>query len=354
MKSIANFCYEKKSIEIQCTNEEEMKKIFERYAMKLNSNENNFDFFYENKKINNDSTISKLTGNKKKNNIIVFVERKSKIIKCPQCICNDTILKIEKFRLKFDGCKYNHPDNKIFDDYEKCQEIDFSKIKCSKSGCKNNVKTDPADFFKCIDCTVLINRTIYYCSKCNNQDTESHRRIKYDEKNYYCEEHCKKLIKYCEDCNKDLCEDCEGNHKDNHNIITYESMEEKIKNIKDNLNNIKKSITNLEHVVENIRGFLEGSVNIIKKYCFIAEDIINKYETYNKDLKNHRILQSVINLIDSNKDVMEDINSIISKKDDIKEQAQSIINIFILDREDYIKGSQNNINILKNSNGNFN
>ena len=66
MKSIANFCYEKKSIEIQCTNEEEMKKIFERYAMKLNSNENNFDFFYKNKKINNDSTISKLTGNKKK------------------------------------------------------------------------------------------------------------------------------------------------------------------------------------------------------------------------------------------------------------------------------------------------
>ena len=43
-----------------------MKKIFSRYAIKLNSNENNFDFFYDNKKINNDSTISKLTGNKKK------------------------------------------------------------------------------------------------------------------------------------------------------------------------------------------------------------------------------------------------------------------------------------------------
>jgi uncharacterized protein YoxC len=176
--------------------------------------------------------------------------------------------------------------------------------------------------------------------------------IKYDEKNYYCEKHCKKLIKYCEDCNNDLCEDCEGSHKD-HNIKTYESMEEETRNIRDGLKNIKKSITDLEHVVENIKGFLEGSVDIMKKYCIIAEDILNKYEEYNKELKNHRILQSVINLNDSNEKVMEDINSII-KTNDIKQQAQSIINIFILDREDYIKGSKNNIKILKNSNGNIN
>ena len=353
MKATVNFCYEKKPIEIQCTNEEEMKKIFSRYAIKLNSNENNFDFFYDNKKINNDSTISKLTGNKKKNNIIVFVERKSKIIKCPNCICNDAIIKIENFRLKFDGCKYNHSDNKIFDDYEKSQEIDFSKIQCSNSNCRNNVKTEPSDFYKCIDCPPLKNRTIYYCSLCKIKHDENHKRmIKYDEKNYYCEKHCKKLIKYCEDCNNDLCEDCEGSHKD-HNIKTYESMEEETRNIRDGLKNIKKSITDLEHVVENIKGFLEGSVDIMKKYCIIAEDILNKYEAYNKELKNHRILQSVINLNDSNEKVMEDINSII-KTNDIKQQAQSIINIFILDREDYIKGSKNNINILKNSNGNIN
>ena len=77
-------------------------------------------------------------------------------------------------------------------------------------------------------------------------------------------------------------------------------MEEKTKNIKNSLDNIKKSMIDLGHVIENIRAFLEGSVDIIKKYCIIAEDILYKYETYNKELKNHRILQSVINLNDSN------------------------------------------------------
>ena len=73
-------------------------------------------------------------------------------------------------------------------------------------------------------------------------------------------------------------------------------MDVKTKDIKDSLKNIKNSLINLEHVVENIRAYLEGSINIIKKYSVITENIIYKYEKYNKDLKNHRILKSVINL----------------------------------------------------------
>ena len=127
-------------------------------------------------------------------------------------------------------------------------------------------------------------------------------------------------------------------------------MDVKTKDIKDSLKNIKNSLINLEHVVENIRAYLEGSINIIKKYCVIAENIIYKYEKYNKDLKNHRILKSVINLKDSNEKVIEDIKSIINEKN-IREQTKNIMDIFILDREDYINGSHNNNNDSKSSNG---
>ena len=130
-------------------------------------------------------------------------------------------------------------------------------------------------------------------------------------------------------------------------------MEQKTKNIRASLNNIKKSIIDLEQTVENIRGYLEGSIGIVKKYCDIAENIIDKYETYNKDLKNHRILQSVINLKDSNEKVMKNLNSIIDEKF-IREQTKNIMNIFILDREDYINGTKNNINNLKKNNGSTN
>ena len=51
MKSTVNFCYEKRTIEIQCTNNEEMKSIFKRCAIKLLSNENNFDFIITIKKL---------------------------------------------------------------------------------------------------------------------------------------------------------------------------------------------------------------------------------------------------------------------------------------------------------------
>jgi len=127
-------------------------------------------------------------------------------------------------------------------------------------------------------------------------------------------------------------------------------MDVKTKDIKDSLKNIKNSLINLEHVVENIRAYLEGSINIIKKYCVIAENIIYKYEKYNKDLKNHRILKSVINLKDSNEKVIENIKSIINEKN-IREQTKNIMDIFILDREDYINGSHNNNNDSKSSNG---
>ena len=360
MEATVKFCYGKKIFKIQCTVEEKMEKIFQRFAKELNCNINinDFDLYYEGKKINNDSTVLKLTGNKEIQNFyVVFLVRKSKIIKCPFCISNDTIIKIENFRLKFDGCKHNHSDKEFFDDYEQCQKIDSSEIMCSEKGCRNNVEIYPADFYKCYDCTKIQDRRKYYCNKCINQHTKSykdHKIIKYDEKNYYCEEHFKKFIKYCDNCNKDLCEDCEGNHKDNHNIITYESMEEKTKNIRDSINKIKNYIRDLEFVVKDIKRSLEISVNAFKKYCIIADDILNKYKTYNRYLKNHRVLQSVINLNDSNEKVMEDINSIINKKHDIIiEQAEYIIKIgqkIYRDRmgdiEDFIKNSQNNINLF--------
>ena len=62
MKATVNFCYERRTIEVQCTNEEEMKSIFKKYVSKLISNENNFYFQYGNKKISDNSSNIKLIG----------------------------------------------------------------------------------------------------------------------------------------------------------------------------------------------------------------------------------------------------------------------------------------------------
>ena len=45
------FSYEMKTIQIQCSPKDEIQKIFEKFASKLNANINDFEFFYEGHKI---------------------------------------------------------------------------------------------------------------------------------------------------------------------------------------------------------------------------------------------------------------------------------------------------------------
>ena len=328
-----------------------MEKNFKKFADKINSNPNVFAFFYEDKKISKDSSIIKLTKDKKE--IIVSAERISTIIKCPTCICNDAILSIEDYRLKFYGCKYGHnPEKIIFDNYDISKKIEFDKIKCHKNGCTYNQRNSPADFYKCLQCTKLNKVTTYFCSTHRNEHNKQHKTIAYNENNYFCELHFNNFTKYCTNCNKNLCEDCESSHKDkNHNIINYNSLindKKDIKDIKDNVDKIKHTIDDLKCIVEKIKRYLDGSVTIFEKYYNIAQDVIYKYETYNKELKNYRILKSVLNLKDPNEKIMKDLDEIINEEK-FKEQINNIINIYIKDREDYTKYSQNNNNSIINN-----
>jgi hypothetical protein len=79
MDAKVSFMFEKRTTVIQCSIKEEMKKIFERFAQKLYSNANDFDFFYEDIKVDEDSTIFKLTDNDNQREIVITAEKKVKI-----------------------------------------------------------------------------------------------------------------------------------------------------------------------------------------------------------------------------------------------------------------------------------
>ena len=330
------FSYEKKTIQIQCTPKDEMKKIFERFAGKLNANINDFEFFYEGNKINKNSTLLDLINNEKNKEVLISVEKKVKIIKCPLCTCNDCILNIENYKLNFSNCKYNHNVYKIFDEYKESQKIDHSKILCCTNGCDANQKD--TEFYKCLKCTQLVKRTRYYCEKCNTKHNEKHKRIKYDVKNYYCEKDFEQFKYYCYNCNKDLCDKCKNAHNNNHHIESYEIMKPKdINNINDYLNQIKDKISDLKYIIDDMKGYLDGAIKILEQYYEIGKDIIEKYELYNTNLKNHRIIQSLKNLEISNKKVMKDLNEIINDKD-LNNQINNLIKIYVGDRKNYLEG----------------
>ena len=117
--------FERRITIVQCTIKEEMQKIFERFAKKLYSNANDFEFFYEDKKVKNDSTILKLTNNENQKEIVLSAEKKLKIIKCPKCICNDSIINIDNYKITFSNCKYKHNGNLSL---SKNKEIKMSQI----------------------------------------------------------------------------------------------------------------------------------------------------------------------------------------------------------------------------------
>ena len=148
----------------------------------------------------------------------------------------------------------------------------------------------------------------------------------------------------------DLCKDCEKEHN-GHKIAFYSEMTTDVGNLKKILGNIKDSINNLSFAVDDIKNMLDGTKRIYERYYNIANDIIKKYELFNKDLKNYRILRTIRNLNFSNKQIINDLNKIIDEQD--LQKKSSIILSTYNDKLETIKGIENkhHISIIKKENG---
>ena len=348
MNAKVNFIYEKRVIEIQCKPEDDLTTIYQRFLNKLNPNltQENFDFFYEGNKLDKGlKNLNEIIFQNKKE-ITISVEKKSNIIKCPQCMCNDCIIDIEDYVINFYGCKYNHTDYKIIDDYQDTQKINFSKLICHKDGCGKNQSNDPEDFYKCLTCGQILNHTQYYCSvhsrEHDKNNDNKHIQVKYDQKNYYCTRHYKNYIKYCFKCSKNLCEDCSEDHKD-HQIKDYISMAPNINEFENSLKEIKQKIEDLKYIIDYIKHhILDGTVKIYENYCEILNDVIEKYKLNNKEFKNYAILKTFFNLKKSNKAIIDDLDKII-KEDSYKDKIDSLMLMFQKKWDNY-KNLNNNVN----------
>ena len=83
----------------------------------------------------------------------------------------------------------------LLNEFEKTQIINESEIKCDECG-NNKANSYKKLFYKCIRCKQNL------FSLCNAKHDESHGIIKYEIKNYVCEEHNEKYISFCNNCKK--------------------------------------------------------------------------------------------------------------------------------------------------------
>ena len=266
MEVKVTFFYLHKVIEIFCKSNEEMDKMFGKFVNKLGdgSEIEHYIYYYDGKKLGHGSTIEKdkyLKTNLSKN-INIEVHKKLRIIKCPNCRCNDCIINLNNYTASYYGCKYEHSSSYIYEKYINIQRIEDSDIRCFEHECNNNQKNYNSGIYKCLTCTALVKESQYFCKE-HIASHDGHIKVKYDKKNYYCEKHFKEFIKYCFTHHKNLCEDCEKEHKGD-NIADYNLMTADVDELKDSLAEMEKNINNLRFVINNIKIRLDDTLKIFK------------------------------------------------------------------------------------------
>ena len=86
---------------------------------------------------------------------------------------------------------------------------------------------------------------------------------------------------------------------------------------------------------------IDGAENALDSYYNIANDLIEKYKRFNKDLRNYHVISNINSLTTSNAKVMKDLDTILNgdkTKSDYLKQYETLIQIYISAKENYLHG----------------
>ena len=209
------FIFEGKEYIIQCNKNEKMKDIFKKFISKAQIEYNSVYYLYKGDKINEELKIENL--NEDINNIKIIVSKinenqnnniiKSKDIICPKCK-EKIMIKINDYKIELYNCINGHNiKNILLNEYGKTQEIDISKIICNQCKVKNKGNTYNNEIYRCINCKINL------CPLCRLNHDNTHNIINYDKKDFICEIHKDRFIKYCNKCKMNICISCYAKHK---------------------------------------------------------------------------------------------------------------------------------------------
>ena len=250
---------------------------------------------------------------------------KSNDIICPKCYKNARF-NIKDYNININGCKNNHMINNIlFDEFEKLQMIDISKIKCGDCRIKNKSDSYGYKFYYCLNCKMNL------CVTCKLKHDKNHKIIDYDNKNYICNIHNEGYIRYCKKCELNMCLLCESKHNDHKTISIMLDLDKIKNNIKELRENIDIFNKNLENIVNKL--------NKVKKNFEIYYNIYNNiYLNYENKIRNYELFYNINEMNNNNNNLIKDIKK-INNEININNKIKNILNI-------YNKMNNNEINII--------
>ena len=337
---------------MQCSHEEKMKEIFEKFAVKAQKDINSLNFLYGGDNVNGELTLNELIKDDEQIKILVIENNKkiivdddnngivkSKEIICPKCYEN-CLLKLKNYKISLFGCKNGDICNNILlDDFEKTQNINIANIVCDNCNKTNKYQAYENKFYKCLICDKNL------CPLCNISHYNIHQNIiNYEQKNYICSIHKESYISYCSSCKINMCIQCEIEHNRDHDIISFKNLIVNKEDIMKKMEEFNILLNKFNDEAKNIIKMLNKIIDNFKIYYDIIYNIVNKYNIQNKNYENFQNINYIYNNIPIN-----DINDILSEYNyDIK--MSKIIDIY---NKMTIKGFLNE-NIDENNNEKIN
>ena len=318
---------------IQCRKEVKMKDIYKSFKFKAKAEGKQLIYLYNGRNLENDELTfndiaSQIDKNRNKMNILVIEGEgqlphhdniiKSKKIICPECK-EDINFKINDYKICLYDCKNGHQINDIlFDEFEKTQEINISKIICDSCNKSNKGLTYKNEFYYCLTCKYNL------CPLCKSVHDKNHNIIKDTNKDIICQMHNNSFTRYCIDCKSNLCSFCIKDHE-KHKMKSFEDIIPNIKEINNNFENLKKIMAQFENNInEIINKFIKVKDNL-NIYYEIYKNFMDDFEKNGNNKMNYEIYQN-LNEIMKNK-IINEINQINGEKNTYK-QVEKIINIY--------------------------
>ena len=184
-------------------------------------------------------------------------------------------------------------------------KINEIKIKCDEESCKNELRNYNESFYRCVNCPKNL------CKICNEKHQKSHNVIKYDLKDYICNENLLPLpfVSYCKTCKKDLCEQCKFEHNKLHQFIDLTQILKNKDSRQKNFNKLNEKIMNFKLEINKIITKLRKVISNFESYYDIVSSIINKNKN-RENLFNYELYKNMENIDKYNKIIIKDINEI--------------------------------------------
>ena len=301
---------------IQCSEDETMMSICQKFAKMIKKNISDIFFLYNGGPIDLQATFKDQASKADKENqrmkIIAQtlsdsdsptekVLSKSKDIVCPQCgeLC---FFHLRDHKISLVGCKQGHKEENIaLADIEQTQMIDESTIVCQSCLSADKSKAENHQFFYCVTCRINL------CPTCKGTHANDHVIIDYAKVNLICLKHNGNFESYCHKCDLNLCLDCEKDHADHKdNIIYFRDVFPKNEIVNGQLNELRAKIDTMKFKMSAIIEMFNKVMNDMELYYKFNEQIIQRY---NQNIsRNYQLLKNINEIINYNSKLLGEMS----------------------------------------------